>query len=188
MKRKAPAYLDLLTAESDEEFEEAFTAILERAVYHLEKNKKHFQSLDEEGLSAALAAALSMPGLIVTQEANSNGHVDLTIEADHSSPARIKLGEAKIYSSPSYHIKGIGQLLRRYTTGRETPGLLINYVRKPNIKGIVNKLKAEMNKKLPDNQTGPCEDHSLKWSLRTLHKHSSGEIVSVGHIGFNLHV
>jgi hypothetical protein len=129
-----------------------------------------------------------MPGLTVTQETNSNGHVDLTIEADHCSPIRIKLGEAKIYSSPSYHIKGIGQLLGRYTSGRETPGLLINYVRKPDIKTIVSKLKTEMDKKLPDNQTGPCEDHVLKWSLRTKHKHSSGEIVSVGHIGFNLHV
>jgi hypothetical protein len=40
IKKKAPAYLDLLTAESDEEFEEAFTAILERAVHHLEKTRK----------------------------------------------------------------------------------------------------------------------------------------------------
>lgn len=123
-----------------------------------------------------------------TQEPNSNGHVDLTIVADHCTPIRVKLGEAKIYSSPSYHIKGIGQLLGRYTTGRETPGLLINYVRKPDIKSIVGKLKTEMDKKLPEHQTGPCQDHLLKWSLLTRHKHSSGEIVSVGHIGFNLHV
>ena len=113
---------------------------------------------------------------------------ELTIEADHCTPIRVKLGEAKIYSSPSYHIKGIGQLLGRYTTGRETAGLLINYVRKPGIKAIVTKLKTEMDNKLPENQTGPCEDYVLKWSLVTKHKHSSGEIVSVGHIGFNLHV
>ena len=154
IKRKAPAYIDLLTAETYEEFEAAFTAILDVAVHHMEKNKKNFQNLDEEGLSGVLAGALSIPGLTVTQETNSNGHVDLTIEADHCTPARIKLGEAKIYSSPSYHIKGIGQLLGRYTTGRETPGLLINYVRKPDIKAIMAKLKAEMDKKLPENQTG----------------------------------
>ena len=188
IKRKAPAYLDLLTAETDEEFEDAFTVILDSAVHHMEKNKKNFQNLNEEGLSGVLSGALSIPGLTVTQETNSNGHVDLTIEADHCTPARIKLGEAKIYSSPSYHIKGIGQLLGRYTTGRETPGLLINYVRKPDIKAIMAKLKAEMDKKLPENQTGPCEDHVLKWSLFTKHKHSSGEVISIGHIGFNLHV
>lgn len=186
--RKAPAYLDLLTAKTDEEFEVAFTALLEDVVQHLERNKKNFEKLDEEGLSAAFAGKLSIPGLTVTQETNSNGHVDLTIEADHCSPARIKLGEAKIYSGPNYHIKGIGQLLGRYTTGRETPGLLINYVRKKDIKGITAKLKTAMDKKLPENQTGPCEDHALKWSLVTKHEHSSGEIVSIGHIGCNLHV
>lgn len=188
IKRKAPAYLDLLTAETEGEFEAAFTVILEVALRHMEKNKKNFQQLDEEGLSGVLAGALTIPGLTVTQETNSNGHVDLTIEADHCIPARIKLGEAKIYSSPSYHMKGIGQLLGRYTTGRETRGLLINYVRKPNIKAIIANLKVEMDKKLPENQTGPCEGHALKWSLLTEHEHSSGEVISVGHIGCNLHV
>jgi hypothetical protein len=154
----------------------------------MEKNKKNFTSLDEEGLSAVWAGVLSIPGLTVTQEANSNGHVDLTIEADHCSPARIKLGEAKIYSSPSYHIKGINQLLGRYTTGRGAPGLLINYIRKPDIKAIVAKLKKEMDKKLPADQAGVCKDHILKWSLLTKHKHSSGELVSIEHIGCNLFI
>lgn len=186
--RKAPAYLDLLTATSDEEFEAAFTVLLEGAVQHLEKNKKNFERLDEEGLSAVFAGSLTIPGLTVTQETNSNGHVDLTIEADHCTPARTKLGEAKIYSGPSYHIKAISQLLGRYTTGRETSGLLLNYVRKKDIKGLTAKLRAAMDKELPENQTGPCEDHMLKWSLVTKHQHSSGETVSLGHIGCNLHI
>jgi hypothetical protein len=82
LQRKAPEYLDLLTAETDEEFETAFDAILEKAIIHLETNKKNYKLLDEEGFSAALAGALSIPGLTVTQETNSNGHVDITIEAD----------------------------------------------------------------------------------------------------------
>jgi hypothetical protein len=187
LKRKAPAYLDLITAESADEFEAAFTTILQIAVSHLEKNKKKFAPLDEEGLSGVMAGSLTIPGLTVTQETNSNGHVDLTIEADHCTPARTKLGEAKIYSSPSYHIKGIGQLIGRYTTGRETPGLLISYVRVKNIKEITSKLKAAMDNHLPENQVGPCENHTLKWSLVTKHTHSSGEILAIGHIGCNLH-
>ena len=187
MRRKAPAYLDLLTSETVEEFEAAFTELLEGAVTHLEKNKNNFASLDEEGLSAVLAGSLTMPGLTVTQETNSNGHVDLTIEADQCTPTRMKLGEAKIYSGPSYHIKGIGQLLGRYTTGRETPGLLISYVRKKNIRGITKKLKAEMDKQRPESQIGPCKDHILKWSLVTRHKHSSGEVALLYHIGCNLY-
>jgi hypothetical protein len=187
LKRKAPEYVDLLVAETDAEFEKAFTVLLERAIHHLEKNKKNFAKLGEVGLSGVLAGALTIPGLTVSQETHSNGHVDLTIEADHCSPVRIKLGEAKLYSSPSYHIKGITQLLTRYTTARELPGLIINYVRKENIKGIVEDLKAKMDKQLPENQVGPCENHTLQWSLKTKHKHSSGEVVTVEHIGCNLH-
>jgi hypothetical protein len=188
LKRKSPAYLDLITAESDAEFEKAFITILEGAVSHLEKNNKNFAKLDEEGLSDALAGCLTMPGITVTQETNSNGHVDLTIEADHCTPARVKLGEAKIYKSPSYHIKGISQLIGRYTTGRELPGLLLNYVRKKDIKGITATLKAKMDKDLPEQQVGPTLDHTLKWSLITKHKHSFGEDVEIAHIGFNLFV
>ena len=187
MRSKAPAYLDLFTAETDEQFEEAFTALLDGAVRHLEKNGKNFESLSETGLSAALAGILTMPGLRVTQETNSNGHVDLTIEAEHCTPARVKLGEAKIYASPSYHMKGVSQLLERYTTGRELPGLLINYVRQKDIKGITEKLRVALDKKRPENQVSACEDHKLKWSLTTKHKHRSGEVVSLYHVGCNLH-
>jgi hypothetical protein len=188
IRQMAPAYIDLLTAKTIDEFEAAFAVLLEGAVIHLEKNKKNFKSLNEEGLSGVLAASLTIPGLTVTQEANSNGHVDLTIEADHCTPARTKLGEAKIYAGPSYHIKGVGQLLGRYTTGRETAGLLINYVRQANINGITEKLKKEMDAQMPEKQIGPCEPHTLKWSLATKHDHSSGEIVSVFHVGCNLYI
>lgn len=187
IKRKAPEYIDLLIAETDADFEAAFTVLLEKAVTHLEKNTKNYAALDEEGLSGVLAASLSIPGLTVSQEENSNGHVDLTIVADHCSPARTKLGEAKIYRGPSYHMKGIAQLIGKYTTGREKDGLLINYVRLKNIAEITANLKSELDANLPADQTGPCTAHTLKWSLVSKHKHSSGEMVSVSHIGCNLY-
>src|SRR5438552_886085 len=110
LKRKAPEYLDLFTAQTDADFEKAFDALLEKSVAGLEINKSNFANLDEETLSAILALALSTPGLSVTQECHSNGHVDITIIADHCVPARKKLGEAKIWDGPEYHIKGIKQL------------------------------------------------------------------------------
>jgi hypothetical protein len=188
LKRKAPEYLDLISAQTDQEFEEAFDSLLEGAVSHLEKNCKNFQRLDEEGLSAVLAGTLSVPGLTVTQETNSNGHVDLTIEADHCTPKHTVLGEAKIYATPSYHFSGIEQLLKRYTTGREGRGLLIIYFRKRNIRGLIGKLRERMNADLPCGQTGPSTDHRLKWSFLTSHSHNSGEELSLGHIGCNLYV
>jgi hypothetical protein len=186
LKRKAPEYLDLLTAETDAQFEGAFDLLLEKAVSHLETNKTHYATLDEEGLSAALAGSLAVPGLTVTQETHSNGHVDLTIQADHCRPARKKLGEAKIYGGPAYHFGGLKQLLGRYTTGREGRGLLIEYYRKSDIAGLVTKLREEMDKDRPCNQQGETGDHTLKWSFLSAHSHSSGEAVNVGHVGCNL--
>jgi hypothetical protein len=135
-----------------------------------------------------LAAALTIPGLTVSREKNSNGHVDLTIEADHCVPARTKLGEAKIYDGPAYHIKGVGQLLKRYATGRESAGLLLNYVQKPDILSIVTKLRQRMDKDLPHCQTGPSTSSGLHWSFVTSHAHSSGENLNVYHVGCNLYV
>jgi hypothetical protein len=188
LMRKAPEYLDLMTARTDAEFEAAFDAILGKAIAHLEKNKKNFQTLHEEGLSGVLAAALSMPGLTVTQEAHSNGHVDLTIEAEHRVPARTKLAEAKMYAGFQYHTGGLAQLLGRYTTGREGRGLLIVYVRKKGISGLVRKLRNRMDKDLPLNQQGKTEDHILKWSFISTHAHACGDDLQVGHIGCNLYI
>ena len=188
LERKAPEYLDLLTAENDKDFETAFDAILEKAVTHLEKNKKNFEKLNEEGLSAALAATISIPGMTVSQEKHSGGHVDLTFEADHCMPARTMLGEAKIYDGPSYHLDGLNQLLGRYTTGRECRGLLIVYVRKKDIKALVEKLRKVMDEDLPLAQVGPTVNHVLQWSFLSKHNHSCGEDLQVCHVGCNLFI
>lgn len=187
LKRKAPEYLDLLTASTDAEFNSAFDALLQKSVATLEANKNHFGKLDEETLSAILASGLSIPGLSVTQEAHSNGHVDITITADHCVPARKMLAEAKIWDGPERHIKGLSQLLDRYTTGREGRGLVIAYVTKSNISGLLTKLRKRMNSERPCNQTGDTLDHVLKWCFLSTHAHSCGETLMVGHIGCNLY-
>ncbi len=188
LKRKAPEYLDLLTAEADEEFEIAFDAILEKALTHLEENKKNFQTLKENGLSAALAGKMSIPGLTVSQEKHSGGHVDLTFEADHCTPARTILGEAKIYYGYKYHKGGLAQLLGRYTTGRQYRSLLIVYVRKKNIKGLFGELRGQMDANLPLAQKGKTSTHTLKWSFLSTHTHSCGEDLQICHVGCNLYV
>lgn len=187
IKRKAPEYFDLIVAETDKEFETAFDAVLDSAVRHLETNRKNFKKLDEKGLCAALAGRLTIPGLTVDQEKNSNGHVDLTITADHCVPARVKLAEAKIYDGPAYHIQGLEQLIGRYSTGSEGRGLIINFVRTRDINGLVEKLRSKLDQDLPLKQQGPSQEHILKWSFLTVHTHGSGEGLEVGHIGCNLY-
>jgi hypothetical protein len=187
MREKAPEYVKLVTAQSEAEFDVAFDAMLERAISSLEQNSKNFQSLDEVGLSGCLALALSMPGLSVTQEAHSNGHVDITIDMDHCCPIRRKLGEAKIYNGPEYHVQGLGQLLKRYTTGREGRGILIVYVRKQNISGLMNKIREKMDAEHPCQQQGDTVDHAFKWSFLSRHAHSCGDVLDVSHVGCNLY-
>jgi len=187
IERKAPEYHDLLTAETVAEFESAFDALMQKAVARLETNKSNLATLDEVGLSAFLAAALSVPGLSVVQEAHSNGHVDLTIDADHCVPARRKLGEAKIYRGPEYHIQGLVQLLGPYTTGREARGLLVVYVRKKNIASLVKKLRDALDDEHPCKQQGDTAPYALKWSFLSRHSLSSGDLHEVSHIGCNLY-
>jgi hypothetical protein len=186
IRQKAPEYADLLTATTQDEFDEAFCPLLERALVHLEQNKKNFNQLTEEGLTAVLAASISVPGLTVTQETNSNGHVDITIDADHCTPTRRKLGEAKIYNGPAYHLAGLEQLLKRYTSGREGRGILLVYCKAKDIAGKVKNIRAEMDQSLPQLQQGQTSDHKLKWSFRSRHSHSSGELVEVDHVSCNL--
>lgn len=188
IKRKAPEYLDLLTAQEDEDFEKAFDAILGKAIASLEEDKKNFESLGEDSLSGVLAKALTIPGLTVTRETHSNGHVDITVVADHCMPARKKLGEAKIYDGPEYHFKGLKQLLDRYTTGREGRGFMIVYVRKKDIVGLINKIRERIDSDFPMNQQGKTIDHIFKWSFLSTHTHSCGDDLQVGHIGCNLFI
>lgn len=188
IKGKAPAYLDLLTAKTDEDFELAFDKLFDGAVSQMETYKGHFTKLDEEGLSGTLKMALSVPGLITTPETHSNGHVDLTITATQTYPERKKLIEAKIWKGPQYHIGGLEQLLTRYTTGREGRGIVISYVRTKDISGLFNKLRAVMDSDLPCRQTAPTTSHLSNWSFVSTHDHSCGDPLDVRHVGCNLFV
>jgi hypothetical protein len=188
LMNRCPQIFELLAAETQEQFECAFDTWLGQAINGLETNAVNFNDNDEEALTATLALALNRPGVRVYQESNSNGHVDLLIEVGLDSPTWKKLAEAKIYNGSEYHMKGLHQLLGRYTTGKETRGLLIIYVKKSNISGLMKKLRDRMDETLPEAQSGSCKDHSIKWSFISEHLHSCGDLLEVGHIGCNLYV
>ena len=187
LRRIDPGYVDLLSARSESDFDAAFDALLEKAVDHLERNSKNFKSVDENGLTAVLVGVLRIPGIDVLQEANSNGHVDITITVDHSFPTLRKLGEAKIYRGARYHRGGVGQLIRRYSTGRESRGLLIVYVKQKDIADCIRKIREDMDSVLPHGQTTLTRDHVIKFSFLSSHNHSSGVEIDVEHVGCNLY-
>lgn len=187
MKKLSKETLDLVTAKTDEEYDLAFDNWLTQAIAKMESNKLNYSKLNEEGLSAVLAATLSTGEISVTQEQNSNGHVDLTIKLNNSSTQRTKLGEAKIWRGNEYHAKGLDQLLNRYTTGRECRGFVISYVKQKDIKGLFEDLRKYLDKAKPFDLEGLCLDHNIKWSFLSRHKHRSGELVAVCHLGCNLY-
>jgi hypothetical protein len=180
--------IDLITSTSEQEFDVAFDNWLIQAISKLEKDKKAFRELSEDALSSILAAALSTPEMSVTSEQHSNGHVDLTVTLNNSSPKRIKLGEAKIWGGKKYHVEGLGQLLTRYTTGRECRGFVISYVKSKDIKGLFDDLRKFIDSSKPFDLQGLCADHNIRWSFISKHKHNSGELTSISHIGCNLYL
>ena len=180
--------IQILISQTDEEFEEGLEDILERAAAHLEQNANHLFPLEEEAISAVLVAFLNAPGVLrATQEAHSNGHVDITIEAEHAPPLRRRLGEAKIYNGPVYHVEGLQQLINRYTTGREGSGLVVEYVKQQGIKDLVSKIRSHMDSLKPCVQNGESQNHRIRWAFTTKHQHHSGEIMRVLHLNCNLH-
>jgi hypothetical protein len=187
LRARNPELLKILCSRTDEEFDEGMEGIFEKAADHLEKNATYLAPLNEEAISAFLVAYLNMPGLRAVQEAHSNGHVDITIEAEHSPPLRRRLGEAKIYNGPTYHVHGLEQLIDRYTTGREGSGIVVEYVKSPGIKKLVAKVRAHMDSNRPCSQDGDSQDHLIHWAFTTKHQHRSGELLRVLHLNCNLH-
>src|SRR5437588_2521976 len=165
LKKHCPEMISILASQTDAEFDLGLEGVLEKAADHLEKNANHLMALGEETISAFLVAYLNMPGLRATQEAHSNGHVDITIEAEHASPLRRRLGEAKIYKGPKYHVDGLKQLLGRYMTGREGYGFIVEYVTRPKIKELVSKIRAHLDLSKPCAQKGKSQDHRIRWSF-----------------------
>jgi hypothetical protein len=186
LARRCPETVDLLTAVTESQFDDAFAPWLALSIQELEANSKNFSDLGETGLVAALAMGLRMPGLSVKQEVNSNGHVDLTVALEHSYPLLFSLGEAKVYDGPELHKKGLAQLMGRYMTGREAQCLMLSFVQKKDIAEIVQKLRDNMDESLPCAQQEKSALLPPKWTFRTTHKHTSGEIRSVAHYSCNL--
>ncbi|CAJ4469749.1 Uncharacterised protein [Burkholderia pseudomallei] len=184
--RKVPEYSDLFSRD-DSVFEKAFDVHLERALRGLEANCKNFAPLDENGLTGVLILALVVPGIDIKPQRYVNGHVDITIEVHDGHLTRTKLGEAKVYDGPEWHVQGIKQLLG-YSTGRECRGLVIAYVKKPNIEGLIKKVRKRMDDELPEQQQGATMDHLSKWCFLSRHLHSSGTVVEIGHVGCNMHL
>ena len=187
LRQDSPQHLDLFASLSDDEFQVAFDALLNKVMAGLEEIKNGLQTLDEPTLSGLLRLGMMTTGLSVSIEQYSNGHADLTVESYRLGIARRILGEAKIYDGPKYHIDGISQLLG-YMTGREQRGLMVVYMRKANGSQLMKKIQNTIDKKKPAKQQGLTTPHAMKWAFDSKHLHSCGDNIRISHVTCNLHV
>ena len=170
---------------SIEEHDQALERLIDGAVRWLEDNANDLAGAKENLLSTTLAGKISMPGLRVVRERNVNGHVDITIEIEHSLPQRRWLAEAKLWGGAQYHIEGMEQLMG-YMNGRDRSGYVFDYVQEKNIDGKWQGLKRKLQLGKPLSLTGKVDDLPGKWTFETRHRHRSGSSIRLVHYGVNL--
>ena len=182
---KIPGSVPLLLCNTEHQFADYAENSLVQAIQKIEDGRKHYQNLDEEGLTFTLVMVLRTAGIAAKNEEYHGGHVDITISHFYLGDY---LGECKIYKGPKYHSDGCGQLLSRYSTGRFPRGFCLAYVFDPKIKDLMDKVRNYMDINLPYGQVGQSTNSTHTWSFRTSHLHKSGSTVDVVHLGCNLNV
>lgn len=170
---------------SIEEHDKALERLIDEAVRWLEDNANDLAGANENLLSTTLAGKISMPGLRAVRERNVNGHVDITIEIEHSYPQRRWLAEAKLWGGPAYHVGGMKQLLG-YMNGRDRSGYVFDYVQQEDIDGKWRGLRQRLDATMPLDQLGTCSDVAGSWSFETHHQHRCGKSIRLVHYGVNL--
>ncbi len=182
-----PALRGIVTADDAQEFDNLLEQYIEQCVQGMEAEAHHLSPDSEEKLSAFLAASLRHPGLDVRREGYTNGRVDLTIRQEGVIAGQVRLAEAKIYDGPAYHSAALEQLINRYSTGRLPTGYVIEYVKRPGIAKLVERLREHADSHKPVQQEGATESHSMTWAYQSQHRHASEELLRVVHVNVNLH-
>lgn len=172
---------DLLLAKTEPQFIAATEGAIERAMKTIENGSKEYSMLNEPGLSHLLADCLNLMGWRATAETNNNGHVDVVVECAFGRHWKY-LGECKLHKGYQYHVEGCEQLLG-YCTGRERRAFCMDFINATDAFKKMKNLRTEMDENRPLNQTVGSSDHEIVGSFITPHKHTSGEVVEILHLG-----
>lgn len=173
--------LDLLRAKTEHEFIAATEGAIERAMKTIENGSKEYSRLNEPGLSHLLADLLNLSGYRATAETNNNGHVDVVVECSFGRHWRY-LGECKLHDGYQYHVDGCAQLLG-YCTGREPRAFCMDFFHKAGAFKKMVELRKDIDEKRPLDQTDASTDHGIVGAFLTSHRHESGAVVEILHLG-----
>jgi len=186
LMRFSPPQLRVIVADSETEFVDAVEMSLEAAIQHMEAGAQYNYNRHEPALAHELAGCLGGGGLHVQNEAHSNGHVDITVVHWRHVGWRM-LGECKIYRYPAHHINGCKQIMDRYATGRLPRAFCLDFFQEDEIQQKMQGIRNEMDANLPLQQQGPSHSHAIHWAFLTIHRHSSGEDITILNAGCNVY-
>ena len=187
VRTQNPHSIAVFTSRNEQEFIDAVEGALLHSIMALETGCREFATLPEIALTKMLSRDLNAASIPSTAEEHTNGHVDFTIKHPGGRPHRY-LGECKIWKGPSYHVKGMKQLLSKYSTGRHRRGCCLEFVRGKDLAGKFSSLREYLDRKRPLQQLGDAVTHeTIKSGFVTSHRHESGWDLEVLHFGCNLH-
>jgi len=170
---------------TEEQFLNAIDKSLNAAVERIERTARFLTNRNELELSTTLCNMMSRAAIRCYSEAYSNGHVDITIE-HHTLPMKY-LGECKIWNGCIRHFEGCEQLLSRYSSGREVGGFVLEFF---NVPGLYEKMKL-LQERIADEKPcelaqNPTEHEIIKGGFRTMHRHFTGAVLALLHLGCNV--
>lgn len=176
-----PNLLALLRVQTESDFLDATESAIDRAVRTIESGARRYARLDERGLSQLLADFLNLSGYHATAERNNNGHVDVVVE--HAFGGRWKyLGECKVHRGYQHHVDGCDQVLG-YCGGRDKRAFCMDFFFGSGMYDKLVKLREDMDKERPLEQTDGSVDHKIRGAFVTVHRHASGSSVELLHVG-----
>lgn len=172
---------------NEKQFVESVEVILDLAIRTLEQNAASHNDLGELALSTMLTDLIRHSGIPCEKESYRNGHVDITV--NHPRMRRYQyLGECKIYNGFNRHCGGCNQLLKRYMSGRDMRGFLLEFFKRPGMYKLLQELKNKFDSTSPLSMKGKTQEHKqIKGAFVSLHTHFTASKVEVLHLGCNLY-
>ena len=176
--------LNMILANDHEERLTQVEAAIDWIAQEHSKTRQHRYGRSEDALTTDIITDLRAMGFAASHDQDYGGHSDIVIEARDDF---LWLGEAKIYRSYDWLLKGFQQLDTRYAIalpGQDTGGLII-YCKTERIDQIMDRWCQRLLKKRPD---VTIETGANPLIRRSTHVHNrTGRPFRVRHVPISLY-
>lgn len=174
---------EIFTLQTYEHFCQLVERGLNKAIAEIERNRREFNSNNENQTTAHIVSMLAMIDLQATFDTSTSGHCDIVVRANEYQ----WLGEAKKDErGVSWVRDGFYQLCHRYQSGGPTDrcgGILI-YCHNSNVSDFMKKWHADVVNTLQI-ETAPCPYNENAFYTYHDHPHTSMQI-TIRHMPVNL--